>query len=96
MLMAKDILGSGHWNNLSEGDKKLHARDCHQVLGQHLKDPVQFVLCWTENGLVKGGTATAIKLAELHGIPVFNAGTDVDEEQLEYILIGKQPSFLMK
>lgn len=96
MIMARDILGAGHWNNLSEGAKKLHARNCHQVLGQHLKDPVQFVFCWTENGLVKGGTATAIKLAELHGIPVFNAGTEVDEAMLEMILNDQYPKFLRR
>lgn len=96
MDMARNILGAGHWNNLSDGAKKLHARNCHQVLGMQLTIPAQFVFCWTEKGLVQGGTATAIKLAQLHGIPVFNAGTDVDEDQLEYILRGKQPSFLMK
>lgn len=92
--MAKELLGDGHWDNLSEGAKKLHARNCHQILGPHLIDPVQFVFCWTEDGKVQGGTATALKLAALWGIPLFNAGTIVDENMLEMILRDQYPSFL--
>lgn len=31
-------------------------------------------MCWTKNGLMKGGTATAIKLALNNSIPVLNLG----------------------
>lgn len=96
MKMAEELLGPGHWNNLSQGDRKLHARNCHQILGQHLNDPVQFVFCWTEGGKEKGGTATALKLANLHGLPIFNMGGEVDEAMLEFILRDQRPAFLRK
>lgn len=68
------------WKHLSQGAKALHARNCHQVLGPDLRTPSAFVLCWTKDGAQTveectketGGTATAIRIADIHGIPVFN------------------------
>lgn len=68
------------WNFLSAGAKKLHARNCYQILGKKLDNPVRFVICWTPDGAITesqcseatGGTATAIKLADRMSIPVFN------------------------
>lgn len=62
------------WNSLTKGAKSLHARNCHQVLGTDLNTKSKFVLCWTEGGQVKGGTATAIRLATKNNIPVLNFG----------------------
>ena len=62
------------WDQLEYGPKLLHARNCHQVLGQDLKTPSRFVLCWTQDAHVKGGTATAINLALNNNIPVLNFG----------------------
>ena len=54
--------------------RKFHARNCQQVLGHNLDDPVGFVLFWAQerDGVVKGGTATAVHLARHRGIPTFN------------------------
>ena len=52
----------------------LHARNVYQVLGRDLNTPSQFLICWTENGVAKGGTRTAIKLAEQYEIPILNLG----------------------
>lgn len=66
------------WNQLSRGPRALHARNCHQILGPELNDPVRFVLCWTPDGCIDnptketGGTGQAIRLANAHNIPVFN------------------------
>lgn len=60
------------WERLTQGAQKLHARNIQQVLGQNLNDPVEFVVCWTKDGKIQGGTATAINLAKRHGIAVFN------------------------
>ena len=66
------------WNRLSQGAKKLMARNCHQILGEDLNSPVDFVLCWTPDGaetstsINTGGTGQAIRLANRHGIPVIN------------------------
>lgn len=61
-----------HWDFLTKPSKKLHTRNVHQVLGLDLKTPVKFLICWTENGKLNGGTATAIKIAQFHGIRVIN------------------------
>ncbi len=64
------------WENLSQGAKLLHARNCHQVLGVDLKTPANLLICWTENGRTIGGTATAIKIAKNNGIKVINLATE--------------------
>lgn len=61
-----------NWKALSEGAKKLHARNVYQVLGTDLKTPSEFVICWTKNGESTGGTRTAIELAIKNKIPVYN------------------------
>jgi hypothetical protein len=68
------------WSFLSHGARKLHARNCYQVLGDDLQSPADFVLCWTKDGCTgsanrksdTGGTATAIILAEKFNVPVIN------------------------
>lgn len=73
-LDASKIAAGLHaeWATMSTGKRKLHARNVHQVLGQNLATPSEFVVCWTPRGQTVGGTATAIKLAERSGIPVIN------------------------
>lgn len=62
------------WNRCSQGARKLHARNVHQVYGWDIdpKTYSQFVICWTPRGEDVGGTATAIKLARHVGIKVLN------------------------
>lgn len=82
---AEKLLGPSHWANL--GDNKIfHARNCHQVLGANLDSPVDFVLCWTEGGKQVGGTATAMKLATNHGIPIVNMYFDDWRQSLKTVL----------
>lgn len=73
---AFDLAATIHpaWKGLGRGAKALHARNCHQVLGVDLNTPSDFLLAWTLGGEVKGGTATAIRLAERHDIPILNLG----------------------
>ena len=61
--------------------RKLQTRNVFQVLGKDLRTPSSFVLCWTPDGAVSrkewrrgitGGTGTAINLASIRNIPVFN------------------------
>lgn len=58
------------WIRCSGAARKLHARNCHQVLGADLRTPVEFVLCWTKDGKASGGTGQAIRIAQAFGIPV--------------------------
>ena len=64
------------WHSLSPKAKKLQARNTHQVLGWDLKTPTDFIICWTKykDGNPIGGTVQAIRIAEAHHIPIFNAG----------------------
>ena len=84
---AYDIAERFHryWNNLSDGAKKLQARNSHQVLGYALDEPVKFVICWTKDGKGSGGTGQALRIAEFYGIPIFDAGKydTVDEIKTE-------------
>lgn len=76
-----------YWNNVSDGAKKLLARDVYQVLGYDLQTPSSFIVCWTKDGKGSGGTGQAIRIAKAYGIPVFDfGGYDGVEERLdEYI-----------
>lgn len=71
---AEKLASSVHpaWYRCSEYVRKLHGRNCFQVLGKDLNTPSQFVICWTRGGLPVGGTATAINLAIQRGIKVYN------------------------
>lgn len=88
---AKAEIALEHWSRLSQGAKRLHARNVGQVLGSNLETPVDFVLCWTPDGAVDrsecgsktGGTGTAIKLASDAGIPVINLARYSDVQTLE-------------
>lgn len=73
---AFDIAKKYHpyWYNLKDGAKKLQARNSHQVLGWDLKSPTNFILCWTKNGEMVGGTSQALRIAEDYNIPIFNFG----------------------
>lgn len=71
---AIDLASNLHpaWYRCSDYARKLHGRNCMQVLGANLDTPSRFVICWTPNAQVVGGTATAIALAKQRGIKVYN------------------------
>jgi predicted NAD-dependent protein-ADP-ribosyltransferase YbiA (DUF1768 family) len=70
------------WANLSDGAKKLQARNCYQVLGYNLKSPSTFVVCYTKGGKGEGGTGQAIRIAKHYNIPVFDFGALGAEDKL--------------
>lgn len=65
---------------LKPSAQALHTRNVCQILGSDCQTPVQFVVCYTPDGATQlseftplsGGTRTAIRLAELYSIPVWN------------------------
>lgn len=77
---ALKMAGEFHpgWMYLSYPVKKLHARNCYQVLGEDLETPADFVICWTPGGEEVGGTAQAIRIAKANGIKVFNLAIEKD------------------
>ena len=64
------------WDKCSNGARQLHTRNVFQVLGDDLQTPSKFLICWAipagKNGNVKGGTNTAVKLAQEYSVPVRN------------------------
>lgn len=66
------------WDKLSVKSKQLHTRNVYQILGITLNDPVEFVVCWTDDGSYNkttkrsGGTGQAIRIANNSNIDVFN------------------------
>lgn len=78
------------WDKLSQGAKKLHQRNVHQVLGRNLENPTPsiFLLACSDedkNGDVKGGTRTAWMLAKQFGVPCFNIRGKTKREIFEFI-----------
>ena len=82
-IKAFEIAESFHpnWIRLSDGAKKLQARNSHQVLGFNLESPSNFIICWTKGGKGQGGTGQALRIARHYDIPIFDAGsyTVIDE-----------------
>ena len=72
-----------NWYRLSVGARRLMARNCHQILGEDLKTPVNFVICWTKDGGKTGGTGQAMRIADDLNIPIYNL---FFEDTLEKIL----------
>lgn len=72
---ALEILSSVYSLSAPKSVIKLHGRNVYQVLGRDLKTPSDILICFTEEGKIVGGTATAINLAIKNNIPVFNIGS---------------------
>jgi hypothetical protein len=95
-LAAEALASTVHpaWAGLSPAARRLHVRNCHQVLGLDLLTPSLFVVCWTPDGCTgarsrtraTGGTATAIVVAERYAVPVFNLHDAGTEARLERAL----------
>jgi len=70
--------------SLSEAARKLMARNYRQIVGTGIEDrqDSKFVICWTPNGELKGGTAQAIKIAKSFNIPVFNLAIEEDYRRI--------------
>lgn len=80
---AEELVKRFHpaFHNLSSGAKSLMQRNVLQILGQDLKTPSSFVVCWAngvkwdKEGLisdVKGGTGMAVRLARYLHIPIIH------------------------
>ena len=82
LTTARNIAESIHpaWHLCREYARAMHTRNVFQILGLQLKDPVEFVVCWTPEAEIQesqlsirtGGTATALRLAFQHGISLYN------------------------
>lgn len=86
------IAGRFHqgWLGLDYTSKQLMSRNVNQVLGVDLKDPVEFVLCWTKDGCISheersritGGTGQALSIADSKGVDIWNLQRDDHRERV--------------
>ena len=58
--------------------QKYIARDMPQVLGYNLDIPSDFIICYTKDGKLDGGTKHALNVALDNNIKIFNAGSYSD------------------
>lgn len=71
--------------NLSQGARRMMARNYHQVSGYDIYPQVSFVVCCADplpGGDVKGGTGQAVRIALYKQIPVVNIRKDRWQEFL--------------
>lgn len=79
------------WECVSSYARQLHGRNAFQVLGRDLETPSTFLVCWTPDGCIShetrgvrtGGTGTAISIASVNNIPVFNLQRDDHRKRIE-------------
>lgn len=71
-----------HWKKLDEYSTKLHTRNICQGQGHFPEIPIysKFCIAYTENGDLKGGSATMLRYCERRLIPIFNLGKYKIEE----------------
>jgi hypothetical protein len=71
--------------------RKLIARNVYIILGDNLDYYVDFLVCWTPKGKIEGGTGFGIRVAQSHGIKVFNLYDHDTMDVLDYIMkVGGQ------
>jgi hypothetical protein len=82
MELAADIHPA--WDKVSGPARLLHARNCFQVLGDDLDTPSELLICYAipDKRSVKGGTRTAVELAKMFQIPIYNLFFPNEEEAL--------------
>jgi len=72
-----------NWDKLNQPVQKLMARNAFQILGLNLLSPVQFIICWTPDGKMVGGTSQALRIAEAYCIKVVNLGSKTGMDDLQ-------------
>jgi len=82
---AMDVAEEYHpnWGACSDYVRKLHGRNAMILLGQELNDPVDFVVCWTPQGEITGGTGQSVRMAHGFHIPVYNLALEGWKELME-------------
>lgn len=75
-----------NWPVLGDLGRNFMARNAYQVLGWDLKSPSSFILCWTPNGKVVGGTGQALRMAHDMDIPILNFAVDSEDYISDFIL----------
>lgn len=77
------------WIKCNDYARLLHGRNSMIVLGENLDAPVAFIVCWTSEGELIGGTAQALRIAVNQDIKIYNLFKEVDVQDL-IIFIAEQ------
>jgi hypothetical protein len=64
-----------NWENLKGAVRQLHARNMAIILGLDNNNPSDIIVAYTRNGEEVGGTATGLRCAAAHEVPIFNLGS---------------------
>ena len=80
MVMAAKVHPA--WRACNAYVQRLHGRNCMIIFGAELNEPVEFVICWQDPAIERGGTRLGMKLAESHNIPVYNLAVAGDYKRL--------------
>jgi len=82
--MAVELARKYHprYDTLLAGAKRMMIRNMYQVLGWDLDRPVDFIICWTDDGSAKGGTGQALRYAMNNGIKIYNLYIDWEIDEL--------------
>ena len=80
------------WNKCSPSARLLHQRNTRIMLGLEavhgeMVQASKFVVCWTPQGLLKGGTAQALRIATAMNIPIINLGSATTAQELEALVL---------
>lgn len=96
---AMGVASTAHpfFSRLPDQTKRLMARSSYQGLGQDLRTPADFVVCWTPDGAESeaertretGGTGQAIALASRWNIPVFNLARSDAMDRLAALVLAE-------
>lgn len=74
-----------NWANVGSRGRDYLTRNMYQILGRDRQTPTRFMVCWTDDGKVKGGTAIGIRICQEYKIPFFNLGSMSLDEANEKI-----------
>jgi hypothetical protein len=61
-----------NWEACDNHARRLHARNGMILLGENLDTPASFIVCWTLEGKIVGGTGQALRMAADYNIEVRN------------------------
>lgn len=80
------------WHRCSQYAKQLHGRNMHILLGPDINNPkpVDFIICWTPNGAITGGTGQALRYAIDHKMTIYNLYNANDRASVANLLDSLQ------
>jgi hypothetical protein len=70
------------WERCGQMARMLHGRNAMIILGRDLNQPVDFVVCYQNPNVDRGGTKLGMAIATAKGIPIYNLALEGQYEKL--------------